>query len=346
MPSLAHLYPAHLRNMKITLSQIKEFLKSFTVFVVLASLALGLSQLASAQGVSDIIRDIGEPTDLPSFEAGGHADASIEPGAAGITSALLFTVDLFKYILATVAVVVIIASGIRLITAGKQIEEVSSQQKENIKYAGIGLIVIFMADELIRQVLFGESGEVFRSEADIQLAAERGVEQIRGLYNFLQFFVGAIAVFMIVFSGVRLIASAGNDEAITKTKKQLQWAIVGLILVGISELLVKRIIFPDAGASLPDVQAARALIRDITNFASSFIATVAIAFLMYGGVLYVTAAGREEQTTKAKKVVLGAIIGIFVALAAFALVNTFIQFDPQLDTADFGGDVTLSPVSP
>ncbi|HLG25341.1 MAG TPA: pilin, partial [Candidatus Gracilibacteria bacterium] len=235
--------------------------------------------------------------------------------------------DLLKYGMGTIAVIVIIASGVRLITAGKQIEEIAGQQKENIKYALIGLIVIMMADVLVKEVFFGEQGEVFRSEADAQMAAERGTEQIRGLYNFIEYFIGAIAVLMIVISGIRMVLSAGNEEILGKTKKQIMWAIAGLVLVGVSELLVKDIVFPEQGSQLSDVNRARELIVNITNFVSAFIATVAIAMFMYGGFLYVTATGKEDQTAKAKKVLMGAAIGIVIAMAAFALVNTFVKFE-------------------
>lgn len=284
-----------------------------------------------AQTAAETITDIGNPTKLPSFETGGHSNAAVEEGVSGITSALLYILDLFKYIMGTIAVIVLIAAGIRLITAVKSIDEIAPQQKENIKYVAIGLIIVFSADALVRQVIFGQSGETLRSQADAQLAAERGVDQLKGLYSLSLLLVGAFAILMIIITAVRMIASGGNEEAITKGKKQVMWAVVGLIIISLAELVVKGIIFPDAGSTLPDVQEARSLIKDMTNFVSGFIGTVAVAFLMYGGVLYVTSVGNEEGTGKAKKIVTGAVIGILLALAAFAIVNTVISFDPDLD---------------
>ena len=46
--------------------------------------------------------------------------------------------------------------------------------------------------------------------------------------------------------------------------------------------------------------------------------------VIYGGVLYVTAAGNDDQVGKAKNVILYAVIGIVVILLSFALVNTVI----------------------
>lgn len=330
-----------------TTSLIKEFIQPFIIFVAVASLALLVTSPAMAQSLSETLGQINQGSDLPGFEASGHADASYQPGASNITSAIYMAVDLLKYFLGTIAVLVIIFSGIRLLTAGKQIEDVATQQKENIKWAMIGLMIIILADTLVQQVFFGEQGEVFRSQADAQLAAERGTEQLEGVYNFLQFFVGSIAVLMIVFAGFRMVVSGGNEETMSKSRKQIAWAAIGLMVIGISEFAVKEIIFPDQGERLSDVNQARALIVDITNFISGFVATVAIGFFMYGGFLYVTAAGREDQAGKAKKVFIGATIGIIIALAAFAIVNTFITFDPGFGAGvDGSGSPSSLPTNP
>lgn len=308
----------------------KKIIFSFILFtLILGNLLLFVSPALAQTPTSKTVTDIGSKTGLPSFDT-GHADASYEPGADTITSAVLFAVDLLKYLTGAVAVLVIISSGVRLITAGKNIEEIAPKQKETLKFAVIGLIIIILVDTMIQQVFFGESGEVFRSQADIQLAAERGTEQIRGLYNFMEIFVAAIAVVMIIYAGLRLVTSGGNEEVNGKMKKTITYAIAGMVLIGVSELIVKDIVFPAQGTELPDVVRAQQLIVNITNFISGFIATIAVAMYMYGGFLYVTAVGKEEQTGKAKKVLLGATLGIILAMAAFALVNTFIKLDPEL----------------
>ena len=303
------------------------------MFLLVLNLALLICVPAYAQGVSDVVRDIGGSTDLPSYEGTGHSDASYAEGATGISSAILFVVDALKYLMGTIAVLVIIASGVRLITAGKQIDEIASKQKENIKYALIGLIVIIVADVMVREVFFGEQGEVYRSVTDAELAARAGSEYIRGIYNFMQIFLGAIAVLMIIFAGFKLVVSGGNEETKTKSTRMIMYAAIGLLLIGISEFVVKDIVFPEAGERISDVERGKQLIVSFTNFVSGFVSAVAVAFYMYGGFLYVTAVGREEQATKAKKVFIGATIGLVIAMAAFALVHTFIRLEPVAETA-------------
>jgi len=52
---------------------------------------------------------------------------------------------------------------------------------------------------------------------------------------------------------------------------------------------------------------------------------------MYGGFLYITAAGKEENTGKAKKVLFGAVIGLVIAMAAYGIVNTVIKVEPLIE---------------
>jgi PKD repeat protein len=69
----------------------------------------------------------------------------------------------------------------------------------------------------------------------------------------------------------------------------------------------------------------RDFIVNAVNFVLGFLGLLAVLMVIYGGFLYVTAAGQEEQTTKGKKSVMYAMIGIVIILISFALVNTVIK---------------------
>ncbi|OGJ48926.1 hypothetical protein A2344_03290 [Candidatus Peregrinibacteria bacterium RIFOXYB12_FULL_41_12] len=84
---------------------------------------------------------------------------------------------------------------------------------------------------------------------------------------------------------------------------------------------------PDASgydSGLTKATSAREFILNVTNFALSFLGLVAVVVIIYGGFLYVTAAGEEEKSGKGKKAVMYAIIGIIIVLASYAIVNTLI----------------------
>ena len=285
-----------------------------------------------AQNINEALGAIGSTTKLPSFDKTGHAQASAEPGASNITSALLYVGDLIKYAVGTIAVLMLIISGIKLVSAGAKVEEVAKKQKESIKYSIMGLILIMVADVAVKQVFFGEQGEVLNSQASAQQAAERGTELLKGLYNFMEYFVGAIAVLMIVVAGVRMVAGFNkSEEAMTKGRKQITWAAAGLILIGLSEFLVKDIVFPQNGSkgpgnALPDMQKTTTLIINVTNFIGSFMATLSVVMIVYGGFMYVTAMGDAAKTQKGKKAITTAVMGLIIALAAFGIVSTVATF--------------------
>lgn len=50
---------------------------------------------------------------------------------------------------------------------------------------------------------------------------------------------------------------------------------------------------------------------------------VLVVLLVYGGFLYLTAAGNEQQVTKAKDVIKNSIIGLVIIVSAFAI-STFV----------------------
>ncbi|MDO8511666.1 MAG: hypothetical protein Q7S57_00160 [bacterium] len=66
------------------------------------------------------------------------------------------------------------------------------------------------------------------------------------------------------------------------------------------------------------------LVEMITNLIKSalgLVGVLALAMIVYGGFLYVTAAGDEKQITKGKTVLIYAIIGIIVIGVAYSLVS-------------------------
>jgi hypothetical protein len=64
------------------------------------------------------------------------------------------------------------------------------------------------------------------------------------------------------------------------------------------------------------------MIAGWTNFVLPFVSVLAIAALVYAGFLYITAFGNEDQTGKAKNIIIWVVIGIVIIVSAYALVNT------------------------
>ena len=55
----------------------------------------------------------------------------------------------------------------------------------------------------------------------------------------LSIVVGIAAVVMIIVAGARYVTSAGNDEAVKKAKSTLLYAIAGLIIVALAQIVAR-----------------------------------------------------------------------------------------------------------
>ena len=68
----------------------------------------------------------------------------------------------------------------------------------------------------------------------------------------------------------------------------------------------------------------RSLVLRIVNYFLTFLGIIAVLFVIYGGVTYVTSAGNDEAVGNAKKIIMYALIGIIIILLSFVLVNAIL----------------------
>lgn len=77
----------------------------------------------------------------------------------------------------------------------------------------------------------------------------------------------------------------------------------------------------------------RALALRIVNYFLGFLGIVAVMMVIFGGITYVMAGGKQESIESGKKIIMYALVGIIIILLAFAIVNTVLG-------AAAGGGVT------
>lgn len=77
-----------------------------------------------------------------------------------------------------------------------------------------------------------------------------------------------------------------------------------------------------AGAAEGDL---RDMIVSIVRYFLTFVGIVAVLIVMYGGFLWMSSNGQPERIQKAKKTLIGAVIGLIIVLAAFAIVEFVIN---------------------
>ena len=76
------------------------------------------------------------------------------------------------------------------------------------------------------------------------------------------------------------------------------------------------------GLGTRDIQAT---IFGIVNIIMGFLGIIAVLLILYGGFIWMTAQGSEEKITKARKIIVGGVIGLAIILSALGITNFVIS---------------------
>jgi uncharacterized membrane protein len=69
----------------------------------------------------------------------------------------------------------------------------------------------------------------------------------------------------------------------------------------------------------------RAVAARIINVALGFLGIVAVVIVLYGGFMWMTAAGNEERISKAKQILTAGIIGLVIIVMAWAIASYVVR---------------------
>jgi len=65
---------------------------------------------------------------------------------------------------------------------------------------------------------------------------------ITNVLNILSYIVGIAAVFVLIISGIRMIASGGDSNSFNSAKNGILYAIIGLVIVATSQIIVQYVL--------------------------------------------------------------------------------------------------------
>jgi len=68
------------------------------------------------------------------------------------------------------------------------------------------------------------------------------------IINIFSIIVGVIAVIMIIFGGFKYITSGGKEEGVKGAKNTILYALIGLIIVALAQIIVKFVLSKATGA--------------------------------------------------------------------------------------------------
>ena len=94
-----------------------------------------------------------------------------------------------------------------------------------------------------------------------------------------------------------------------------------MLLELISRVHAQTFVAPDLSPVAATNTNIRTFITNIGAFIMWIAGALALGYLIYGGILYITAGGDAEKATKGRTAIINAVIGIVVVLMALIIIN-------------------------
>lgn len=133
----------------------------------------------------------------------------------------------------------------------------------------------------------------------------------------------------VIYGGYRYTFSGGDPNKVASGKKTLTQAFTGLAITMLANVIVGAIRIALVGGSgnigncttgVDACVTANELVENLINWVIRVIGVVSAAFLVYGGIQYITSAGDPTKLKRAKDTILYSLIGL--AIVALATVIT------------------------
>jgi len=152
-------------------------------------------------------------------------------------------VTFIKYLIAAYATLMVLRSGIKMVTAGGK-EEETTKHKKALMYSAGGLALITVGDIFINKVFYKVNKSVYSGITGVhpQVDVKAGVEEIVGITNFVVSFVAPIAVLVLIVGAIMYATSAGEDDRMDKAKRILVSAAIGIVIIYGAFALVSTVI--------------------------------------------------------------------------------------------------------
>jgi len=139
-------------------------------------------------------------------------------------------------------------------------------------------------------------------------------------------FLLPLALLAIIIGGLQIVTAAGNESKVGAGKKTITLALIGLAVILSANEIVQLVAKMAGGGQVNSVESAKTLFSGIINIILTQAGIVGVLFVVYGGMMIITAFGNESKITNGKKVIQWALIGLVCVVASSTLFNSVQEF--------------------
>lgn len=204
---------------------------------------------------------------------------------------------------------------------------------------------------------FLDGAAVSAGKAQLDTVATPGL-LITNIINVILGMAGLALVVILVYAGYLYLTAQGAEEKIAQAKRMIAAAIIGIVIIAsayaISLFVITQLTkalgwlggetaYAASGSTstLKGLDAAgknagflsttpvSELVGRVINTVLALTGIIFVITLVYGGILYLTAAGDEEKVTNAKRMMGNSVIGIVIIASAYAI--AIFVFDRLID---------------
>jgi Type IV secretion system pilin len=130
------------------------------------------------------------------------------------------------------------------------------------------------------------------------------------ILGFLKVMIFGIAVFMIIYEGIKVMTARGRDEQISEAKNKIIYSLMALIFLGFIEVWKNLAFSGNIGDGVN-------IVGTMMRLALFFAGPTAIFFLTLAGYYYITSQGDEEKVKKAKMIIISIVMATVLLLASY-----------------------------
>ncbi|MBW7954680.1 hypothetical protein H3C61_02620 [Candidatus Gracilibacteria bacterium] len=290
----------------------KTFIKIFLLFSIIFSVNFvnaGNIDFKKAQDATSKIKDV-------SINA-KTGDMKNQVGQT--TNNILKT---FKIVIGGLLVIYLVYAGTMMVISMGSDEARLSESKRSIWYAIIGLLFVNIpgllyssfSDKRTTDDITSTTGDgITIYQRNIFMNSSVFGNTLGNIITFLEIVIVGIAIFMIVYSGIKIIIASGDEEKVSESKKKILWSLAGLIFIGIMEVWRNVMFKGDFKGQ------GQELFATLANLALFFAGPIAIFFLSLAGYYYITSGGDDDKVKKAKSIVFNTLIAVLILVGTYTI---------------------------
>lgn len=252
------------------------------------------------------------------FVSGGTVSGALEGENAG--GIMVGIVRSFLPLANLVAILILVITGIFLIVA--QDEGQLATARKTLGIVAGALVLINVAAPLTNSLVTGFDLQNGNTDAGKQGATILSTE-ILGFIRFIEVPIAALAVLMIIISGIRAIATFGTDQGVATLRRTVLAVMAGIILIVAKVALTTAIganPYDVFIAGNPDSHPFIVIARNMLLIIIGFLSLAAVIMIIIAGIMLVVNKGEQDVAEKARGLILRTVLGLLLILISGGLV--------------------------